>query len=49
MEDSKNKNQNESTTTNDMYITTLKAATEHIFGLYAVEVWVSDSESTTCS
>ena len=42
VEDSKKMNQNESTTTNDMLITTLKAATEHIFGLYAVEVWRFD-------
>ena len=43
-EESSNKEQqnNDTSTPNDMYNTTLKAATEHIFGLYAVEVWRFD-------
>ena len=43
-EESSNKEQqnNDTSTPNDMYYTTLKAATEHIFGLYAVEVWRFD-------
>ena len=35
-------NNDNSSTPNDMYNTTLKASTEHIFGLYAVEVWRFD-------
>ena len=41
-ESKKNQHKTSNSTPNDMYNTTLKAATEHIFGLYAVEVWKFD-------